>query len=108
MKKVETKSEMKGIYKSYSPEAVKNAKWKIVLFFHASWCPTCKASEADILANKIPENLTILKVNYDDSDNLKTQYGVLTQSTFVEVDNNGKEIKKWNWWKLKDIIDAVK
>ncbi len=65
------------------------AKGNIVLFFHANWCPTCVAIEKDIEKNKknIPENLTLLKVNYDDADDLKEKYGVTGQYTFVQIDN---------------------
>jgi thiol-disulfide isomerase/thioredoxin len=70
----------------------------VVLFFKASWCPSCRAVDADIKANvtKIPELLTIMEVDYDNSVALKQKYGVTTQHTFVQVDESGNLIKKWN------------
>lgn len=96
------------VYKDYSPEAIKNAQWKIVLFFHADWCPSCKATDKDILSKNVPENITILKVNFDKEIDLKQKYWVLAQTTFVQIDKNWNEITKWVWWDLEDIISSIK
>jgi len=89
-----------GSYETYSPEKipVKAASGKVVLFFHASWCPTCRAVDADIKAHlsAIPAGLTILDVDYDTYADLKVKYGVTIQHTFVEVDAQGAMIKKWS------------
>ena len=44
----------KGVYTSYSPEAVSNASGNIVLFFHANWCPSCVALDKKIPSEEIP------------------------------------------------------
>lgn len=88
-----------GSYETYSPEKIALASsGDVVLFFRASWCPTCRAVDADIRANldEIPAGLTILDVNYDDSSELKQKYGVTYQHTFVQVDAQGNQIKKWS------------
>lgn len=89
-----------GSYEAYAPEkvALASASHDVVLFFRASWCPTCKAVDADIKANlsKIPGSLAILDVNYDNSTALKQKYGVTYQHTFVQVDAQGNLIKKWS------------
>jgi len=89
-----------GSYEAYAPEkvALASSTHAVVLFFRASWCPTCRAADADIKANlsKIPESLTILDVNYDDSAALKQKYGVTYQHTFTQVDKDGNLIKKWS------------
>jgi len=89
-----------GSYETYAPEkvALASATHDVVLFFRASWCPTCRALDADIKANlsKIPESLAILDVNYDNSTALKQKYGVTYQHTFVQVDKDGNLIKKWS------------
>jgi thiol-disulfide isomerase/thioredoxin len=89
-----------GSYEAYSPEKVMlaSATHDVILFFKASWCPTCRAVDADIKANlgKIPSGLAILDVNYDDSTALKQKYGVTYQHTFVQVDKDGTLIKKWS------------
>jgi thiol-disulfide isomerase/thioredoxin len=89
-----------GSYEAYAPVKVTlaSATHDVVLFFRASWCPTCRAVDADIKANlsKIPSSLAILDVNYDDSTALKQRYGVTYQHTFVQVDKDGNLIKKWS------------
>ena len=87
-----------GSYEAYSAGKIaKAATGDVVLFFHASWCPTCRAVDSDINARRkdIPASLTILDVNYDDSSALKAKYGVTYQHTFVQVDAQGNQIKKW-------------
>lgn len=88
-------------YTAYSPEALAAAtvgNQKAVIFFHASWCPTCKAASEDFQANidKIPGDVTILKADYDTETELKKKYGVVMQDTFVQIDSTGKELSKWN------------
>jgi len=89
-----------GSYEAYAPEkvALASATHDVVLFFRASWCPTCRALDADIKANlsKIPSDLAVLDINYDDSAALKQKYGVTYQHTFVQVDKDGTLIKKWS------------
>jgi thiol-disulfide isomerase/thioredoxin len=101
MTMVETDTMMKGgTYEAYSPEKIATASstHKVVLFFHASWCPTCIALDKDIKShlNNIPSSLTIFDVDYDTSLSLKQKYGVTYQHTFVEVDAQGNMIKKWS------------
>jgi len=90
----------KGSYEAYSPEkiALASADHDVVLFFHASWCPTCKAVNDDINAHlsNIPDSLTLLKTDYDTETALKKKYGVTYQHTFVQVDAKGNLIKKWS------------
>ena len=89
-----------GSYESYEASKITmaTATHKVVLFFRASWCPTCIALDKDIKANlkAIPESLTILDVKYDNSTELKKKYGVTYQHTFVQVDAQGNLLKKWS------------
>jgi thiol-disulfide isomerase/thioredoxin len=88
-----------GSYEVYAPEKLAGAETgDVVLFFRASWCPTCRALDADIKNNlqSIPADVTILDVNYDDSSALKQKYGVTYQHTLVQVDAKGNQIAKWN------------
>lgn len=98
---------MKGSYEAYSPEKVSWAEHgKVVLFFKASWCPTCKALDSDIkshLAN-IPEGTFIFEVDYDNSADLKKKYGVTTQHTLVQVDAKGNMINKWSGGNTLDAL----
>jgi thiol-disulfide isomerase/thioredoxin len=89
----------KGSYEAYDQNKLALAdKGDVVLFFKASWCPSCKAVDSDIKANRtsIKDGLTILEVDYDNSQALKTKYGVTYQHTFVQVDSKGNQIAKWS------------
>ena len=70
----------------------------VVLFFAADWCPTCQEATANLEADPaaIPSGLAIVRVDYDDSDDLKQKYGITVQHTFVHVDAAGNELAKWN------------
>ncbi|MDP5039185.1 MAG: thioredoxin family protein [Candidatus Gracilibacteria bacterium] len=96
-------SEKSG-YDMYDMSKLSQEKVNIIQF-HADWCPNCISLEKDILANTIPENINILKVDYDNSTDLKEKYGVTMQHTSVQVDGNGEMIKKWAG--AKSISDLV-
>lgn len=84
---------------------------KALLFFRASWCPTCRTLDTDIRhrADDIPAGVTIFDVDYDRYPELKERYGVTIQHTLVQVAADGTEITKWVGganlgdilWKLK-------
>lgn len=102
----------KGSYEVYGPEKLSMAQdGKVVLFFKASWCPTCRALDADIKANMtaIPGGVTILEVDYDASGDLKKKYGVTMQHTLVQVDSSGNLISKWSGGNtLAAIVEKIK
>jgi len=88
-----------GSYEVYAPEKLARAETgDVVLFFHASWCPTCRALNSDIEKNleTIPSDVSILKLDYDTETELKKKYGVTYQHTLVQVDAGGALIKKWS------------
>lgn len=95
------------LYADYSDTRLANAKQEfIVLFFHANWCPSCKAFEEKILSETIPENIQILKVDFDKNSELRKKYNVLSQTTFILVDRDGELRKRWVWG--QGIDDVVK
>ncbi len=83
-----------GAYVDYSEGIVAKTIGTKVLFFHASWCPNCRALEKDIKAGPIPADLTIIKVDFDNSTDLRQKYGVTLQTTVVYVDDDGTELGK--------------
>ena len=88
---------LKGSYSAYSVAKLANADHsKVVLDFTASWCPTCQEAAKNFKATATPDGLTLLTVDYDKSTALKQKYGVTYQHTFVQVDKNGKLLKKWS------------
>ncbi len=87
-----------GVYTQYSADAVAaSAAEHIVLVFSASWCPTCRALDKDIVANEeaIPAGVELYTVDFDTATELRRTYGVTVQHTLVEIDNTGDEIQKW-------------
>ena len=92
-------SQSPGTYSAYDAAKLADAKTgKVVIFFAASWCPDCRALDANITANlaKLPTGFTILKANYDQELKLRQKYGVTYQHTLVRVDQDGRLIKKWS------------
>lgn len=67
----------------------------VVLFFNAAWCPTCRETVANLDANGVPAGLTVVSVDYDGSSQLKREYGVTVQHTFVQVDPSGAQQTKF-------------
>jgi thiol-disulfide isomerase/thioredoxin len=103
MKKDEMKKDSmmmkKGTYETYSAEKLSMAmdSGKVILFFHASWCPVCRGLEGEINAGAaIPENVHILKVDFDTAQELRKKYGVTVQHTFVQVDAKGTLLQKFS------------
>ena len=101
-----------GTYEAYDPSKLALAEnGKVVLFFNASWCPYCRALDKSLKENpnSIPQNLTILNVNYDNSTELKKKYGVTSQHTLVQVDSSGNLITKWSGGSdIGDIVSKLK
>jgi thioredoxin 1 len=99
-------------YQEYSPSKLGLVeKGKVLLFFHANWCPICRAMETEILnnANIIPDNVFILKVNYDKEIALRQKYAVTIQHTFVELGKDGNMVGKFSDARnLDDIISKIK
>ncbi|MEI2825632.1 MAG: thioredoxin family protein [Dermatophilaceae bacterium] len=68
----------------------------VVLFFHAPWCPDCRASDAALTNAGVPDGITVVKVDFDSMTDLRKKYGITQQHTFVQVDPAGTLVKKWS------------
>lgn len=106
-----------GFYEFYSQDGYGYSKAsKKVLFFFADWCPTCKESDEDFKSNidKLPEDVAVFKVHYKDSGAwdeekaLAERYGITYQHTFVQLDEEGHEITKWNGGGLNKLLSSLK
>jgi len=104
-------------YADYSKVATDNAiNNRRVFFFYASWCPTCKSADLDLKSNlrDLPADVVVLRVNYNDSEtdqeekDLAKKYGITYQHTFVQIDDQGKEVTKWNGGKTEELIANIK
>ena len=72
----------------YTPAALAAAQKSgepLVLHFHASWCPTCRAQDKAFDALKADPSLkvTLMEVDYDTEKALEKQMKVTAQSTLV-------------------------
>ncbi len=97
--KSSTGTSMMGAYEEFTPDKLVRAETgDVVLFFQASWCPSCRGLDSDIKNNlsSIPANTSILIVDYDTELDLRKKYGVTYQHTLVQVDADGEIIKKWS------------
>ncbi len=72
----------------YTPAALaaaQKAGAPLVLHFHASWCPTCRAQDKAFDALKADPSLkvTLMEVDYDTEKALEKQMKVTAQSTLI-------------------------
>lgn len=81
---------------TYQSEGPAAAEGKVVLFFHADWCPICVDVEKSLESAPVPEGLTVVKIDYDKQTDLRRTYGVTIQHTFVQVDAEGNRLAKWS------------
>jgi thiol-disulfide isomerase/thioredoxin len=84
------------------------AKGPTVLYFHADWCPSCRADMRQIDA-RLSElgDITVVVVNYDSSAELKKRYGVTYQHTYVQIDGDGKKVALWSGGGVDGILKNV-
>jgi len=80
----------------------------VVLFFYASWCPSCRSAKNEIEANldKL-DGINLLLVDYDKSSELKQKYGVTYQHTYVQIDSAGNKMAIWNGGSTENILKKV-
>lgn len=109
--------EQSSRYVPFTPTVLADsASSRRVLYFYASWCPTCIPANADFEKNvsMLPEDLTVIRVNYNDPDTdkdekaLATKYGITYQHTFVQIDSDGNEVTKWNGGATKELLGKIK
>lgn len=79
----------------YQSQMADRAETAVVYFFHADWCPSCRATEESLTTAGIPDGLTVVKIDYDTATELKREYGITQQHTFVQVDADGAQLAKW-------------
>lgn len=100
-------------YKDYSADAIAKAQQenkRVVLFFHAAWCPTCIAANKAFNASisQLPADVVLLKTDYDTETALKKKYAVTYQHTFVQIDASGNQISKWTGGDVESLKKYIK
>ncbi|WP_371174034.1 thioredoxin domain-containing protein [Buchananella felis] len=97
-------------YADYKAAKEKFAGNKIVLFFNASWCPACRSITEAISADPslVPAGTTLVSVDYDQHTDLRQQYGVTMQHTFVELDAKEMQVRQWASTSVDDLLKELK
>jgi thiol-disulfide isomerase/thioredoxin len=97
-----------GRYEQYDTALVDdNGYSSTILFFYAAWCPECRAYDKVINEESLPDGVQILRVTYDDSQDLRQKYGVTIQSTFVRVDSTGGKQVLWNGYGKDKSVSTI-
>lgn len=79
-----------------------------VLFFHASWCPSCKTATKNFEKDSSQlENVNLIIVDYDTSKELKQRYNVTYQHTFVQISPDGEVLAKWNGGDTEELLNMI-
>lgn len=79
-----------------------------VLFFNASWCPSCKSARSNFEKNADRlADVNLVMVDYDHSEDLQKKYGVTYQHTFVQIDPAGKSLVKWNGGGTDELLEKL-
>ena len=88
----------------------------IVLYFYASWCPTCKAEQpaAHAAFDTLDDSdIVAFRVNYKDSDTdadeeaLAKEHGITYQHTKVIVKNGERVLKSLESWDKQRYLDEM-
>lgn len=77
------------------------------LFFHAEWCPKCQKLNSEITENQSELNGKILKTNFDQETELKKEFGVNMQTTFVIFNASGEVSTKLTNPSLDELNTAL-
>lgn len=109
-KEIEEIKEVKdgGSYDLYR-EGVVGQGEKVVLFFHAAWCPYCIQNDARLekfyAEAEVP--LSTYRIDFDTADALKQKYSVGKQDTFLLLDESGQELKRISFPSEQDLKRLV-
>lgn len=94
---------------------LENKDKRRVLFFYANWCPICRPADVEFQAHirDIPSDVVLIRVNYNDDETdkdeeaLAKKYGITYQHTFVQIDENGEVINRWNGGGIDDLLSNI-
>jgi len=82
-------------YDEWSADPAAYSGSDVVLYFHADWCHLCQETDEALAATGVPAGLTLVEVDYDTRTDLRQEYGVTVQHSFVKVDDSGSRVDVW-------------
>ncbi|MDO5729973.1 MAG: thioredoxin domain-containing protein [Actinomycetaceae bacterium] len=84
-------------YDTFSADPQAYTGTKHVLFFTADWCAECLATDVAYRKDPslIPDDVTLIRTDFDLYENIRQLYEVTIQHTFVQIDGSGTMIKRW-------------
>ena len=85
-------------YESFEQIDTLASKGPTVVYFHATWCPTCQAAMTSFRGRwpEVKAGITLVIADYDDEVQLKSRYGITYQNTYVQVSPDGTPKSVWN------------
>jgi thiol-disulfide isomerase/thioredoxin len=92
---MDTELASEGSYTAFKDGVIGNGETS-VLFFHATWCPACKKNNGLLESWYGAEQFmrSVYKIDFDTAIELRKQFGVTGQDTFVLIDGSGNEIER--------------
>ena len=99
-----------GVYMDYRDGVIEATPGTKVLFFHATWCPQCRALDEQLRNEGSPDGVTVFKVDYDDRVDLRQKYGVTLQTTVVYVGDDGEKLSSavlYDDPSIESLLDAA-
>ncbi len=92
---MDTELASEGSYTAFKDGVIGNGETS-VLFFHATWCPACKKNNGLLESWYGAEQFmrSVYKIDFDTATELRKQFGVTGQDTFVLIDGSGNEIER--------------
>ena len=85
-------------YESLDQVKTVAAKGPAIVYFHAEWCPVCQSAMLNYRArwDEVQPGITLILADYDKETDLKAEFGVTYQNTYVQVGIDGKALQIWN------------
>ncbi len=96
-------------YQNFEQAKMIASEAQTVLFFYASWCPTCRKAREEFISRQNEfKKINLILVDYDNSSDLQKKYGVTYQHTFVQINENGEALAKWNGGDVDNLLTNVR
>ncbi len=84
------------------------AQGPVVLFFAADGSANSQRDMRDVNDNGARlKDITVVFVNFDTDRDVRRQFGVTVQDTFVQIDSRGAKLGVWNGGGVAEILQRV-